>query len=718
MEKNDEKHFNMSSLDSNGAIGEKMLEVNSKFKHQEDSLISSLKRYPRSVFFCLVNEFAERFSFYGMRAVLILLLTNVYLLQDSTAKLIFHAFISLAYLSPLFGSIIADGFLGRYKLILYMSLLYLLGQILITVGSVTSVMQSASQPVVYFSLIIIAIATGGIKPCVSSFAADQFPADMVRERSQFFSFFYMSINLGSFLSFIITPYLRGQVSCDGRETCFPLAFGIPAFCMGLATVIFLAGRSHYYHAPVNGTVLLQVFKCVGHAVKRRFARKSPNQPPLPHWMDYASPKYSDQLIENVKHIFRMSVLFIPAVMFSTLYDQTGSTWILQASRMNGRVGHLTILPDQMSTVNPLFIITLVPLFEGLVYPALVKRGYFQRPLTRMTCGVMLMTITFALSGVLQIVISKNLITQPDLNTRRIVLHNDDPCTLGYSSNSTSGLLLPNDVTTFDIPCTESITFQRINCSTSVPSVEQLRPGADQEEKLCVPSDGVFVNFWPETVIRFNYAIYSVKQVDNSMTRFYVLVDDTVSLSENATLIFHEDGTVRGRLKIRSNRHVNFIDLKPNILSTNILLVSLQNCPLGQSCKEIFLSTTELAMGGSKMVLVNAKLKSKVLDIVPSYGMSILWQVPQWFLVTVSEIFFQISGLEFAYAEADESMKSVMSAFWLMTIFFGNLIVMLISGTHLIKDLVVETFVYAALMALCTILFVFLSRRYKPRSINI
>ncbi|KRZ43355.1 Peptide transporter 3 [Trichinella pseudospiralis] len=714
MAKNDEKHFNMSSLDGSGAVGEKVLEVSSKKQH-EDTLISSLKRYPRSVFFCLVNEFAERFSFYGMRAVLILLLTNVYLLQDSTAKLIFHAFISLAYLSPLFGSIIADGFLGRYKLILYMSLLYLLGQILITVGSVTSVMHSASQPVVYFSLIVIAIATGGIKPCVSSFAADQFPADMIRERSQFFSFFYMSINLGSFLSFIITPYLRGQVSCDGRETCFPLAFGIPAFCMGLATAIFLAGRSHYYHAPVNGAVLLQVFKCVGHAVRRRFSKKSTSQPPLPHWMDYARPKYSDQLIENVKHIFRMSVLFIPAVMFSTLYDQTGSTWILQASRMNGRVGHFTILPDQMSTVNPLFIIMLVPLFEGFLYPALVKRGYFQRPLNRMMCGVVLMTITFALSGFLQIVVSQNLINQPDLNTRRIVLHNDDPCTLGYSSNSTSGVLHQNDITTFDIPCNEQITFQRINCSTLVPSVEQLRLS---EQQPCVPSDGVFVNFWSETVMRFNYAIYSVKQVDNSMTRFYALVDDTVSLSENATLIFHEDGTVRGQLKIRSNRRANFIDLKPNILSTNILLVSLQNCPLGQSCKEILLSTTEMAMGGSKVVLVNAKLKSKVVDIVPSYGVSILWQVPQWFLVTVSEIFFQISGLEFAYAEADLSMKSVMSAFWLMTIFFGNLIVMLISGTHLITDLVVETFVYAALMALCTILFVFLARRYRPRLTNI
>jgi len=84
-------------------------------------------------------------------------------------------------------------------------------------------------------LVLIAIGTGGIKPCVSSFGGDQFdlPAQEVYLK-KFFSIFYFSINAGSLISTSVTPELREGVQCFGRTSCFPLAFGVPAVLMLIA----------------------------------------------------------------------------------------------------------------------------------------------------------------------------------------------------------------------------------------------------------------------------------------------------------------------------------------------------------------------------------------------------------------------------------------------------------------------------------------------------
>uniref|UniRef100_A0A915J5V9 Major facilitator superfamily (MFS) profile domain-containing protein n=1 Tax=Romanomermis culicivorax TaxID=13658 RepID=A0A915J5V9_ROMCU len=215
-----------------------------------------LARYPKGVFFCLGNEFTERFSFYGMRAVLTFYLMAHHSLDESAAKLIFHLFVSIAYFTPLLGSILADGFLGRFKVILYFSVLYCVGHVLLTLGSLPIGNLKAVLTIVDFAgLFIIAVSTGGIKPCVSAFAADQFPPDMQQERKQFFSFFYFSINVGALLSQIVTPLLRGRVSCLGEQTCFPLAFGVPSIFMVLALAIFLCGTPFYKLSETRDNVI-------------------------------------------------------------------------------------------------------------------------------------------------------------------------------------------------------------------------------------------------------------------------------------------------------------------------------------------------------------------------------------------------------------------------------------------------------------------------------
>ncbi|TKR96968.1 hypothetical protein L596_010907 [Steinernema carpocapsae] len=139
----------------------------------EKGMLESLRNYPKGVFFILGNEFCERFSFYGMRAVLTLYLITEHHFSDSHASLLYHAFVSLAYFSPLFGSIAADNYFGRFRVILWVSLVYVLGHVLLSIGAIPQLEQAIRSTLDFSGLVFIALATGGIKPCVSAFAADQ-----------------------------------------------------------------------------------------------------------------------------------------------------------------------------------------------------------------------------------------------------------------------------------------------------------------------------------------------------------------------------------------------------------------------------------------------------------------------------------------------------------------------------------------------------------------
>ena len=111
----------------------------------------------------------------------------------------------------------------------------------------------------FFGLALIALGTGGIKPCVSAFGGDQFKLpEQERQLQSFFTVFYFSINAGSFISTIVTPILREDVECFGDTTCYSLAFGVPAALMAVATVIIIAGKPLYKMNPPQGNIVFKV----------------------------------------------------------------------------------------------------------------------------------------------------------------------------------------------------------------------------------------------------------------------------------------------------------------------------------------------------------------------------------------------------------------------------------------------------------------------------
>ena len=144
---------------------------------------------------------------------------------------------------------------------LALSAVYSAGCAVLSFTSISSVAQSTS-PIWWGGVLglgLIALGTGGIKPCVASFGGDQI-AHKPHLIQGYFSAFYFAINAGSLISTLLTPKLRANVSCFGDNECYPLAFGLPSLLMFTATVIFFLGRKSYVQIIPKQNVIVDTYR--------------------------------------------------------------------------------------------------------------------------------------------------------------------------------------------------------------------------------------------------------------------------------------------------------------------------------------------------------------------------------------------------------------------------------------------------------------------------
>ena len=316
----------------------------------------SSSKIPPGIPFIVGNEAAERFSYYGMRAILTIFMTQhlrnaageLDCLSEDEAKAAYHLFSSAAYFFPLLGALLADVLWGKYRTIIALSLVYCLGHLALAVDS--------TRWGLTLGLILIAVGAGGIKPCVSAHVGDQFGEQNRHLMERVFGWFYLAINIGAFISSLLTPNL---LVWYGPE----VAFGLPGVLMFAATAIFWSGRRRFVHIPPGGR------------------------------------KFLDEILsrEGLRAIGRLSVLYVFVAVFWSLYDQTGSAWVLQANRMHRALLGRTWLPDEVQAINPALILLLVPLFSKVIYP-IAGRFVTLTPLRKIGAGFFLMTFTFALTA--------------------------------------------------------------------------------------------------------------------------------------------------------------------------------------------------------------------------------------------------------------------------------------------------------------------------------
>lgn len=317
------------------------------------------KTMPAGIPYILANEAAERFAFYGSRCILVFFMTH--LLKSASGALApmtaeqsktwFHLFVSAVYFMPLLGALISDIWLGKYRTILYFSVLYCFGFLALAVDHTRLGLAAG--------LILIAVGSGVIKPCVSANVGDQFGATNKHLMARVYSWFYFAINLGAFISNLLVPELLDRYGAA-------VAFGVPGVFMALATIAFWLGRKKFVHIPRGG------------------------------W-EFVKECFSG---EGIRAIGRLCIIYVFVAPFWALFDQMDSAWMLQAEKMNRHwLGH-TWLPTQIVALNPLMILILIPVFSYAIYPA-INKIFPLTALRKIGLGLFLAASPFVVSALIE-----------------------------------------------------------------------------------------------------------------------------------------------------------------------------------------------------------------------------------------------------------------------------------------------------------------------------
>ena len=314
---------------------------------------------PAGIPYIVGNEAAERFSYYGMRAILMIYMTQylvnssgqLEVMSENEAQGYFHLFVSAVYFMPLFGALLADGLFGKYRTILLLSLIYCLGHFTLALDNTLMGLLLGQS--------LIAIGSGGIKPCVSAQIGDQFSLTNQHLMSKVYSWFYIAINVGAFTAMLIIPWLL-------KHSGPAIAFAVPGLLMLLATFLLWLGRHHYIHKPPAGmTFIKEMCSQVG-----------------------------------LKRLAKLASIYGFFTVFWALFDQTGSSWIIQAQKMDRMLWGIELLPSQIQAANPLLIILLVPLFSYFIYP-LLNRCFVLTAIRKMQLGLFITVVAFAIPSFIQ-----------------------------------------------------------------------------------------------------------------------------------------------------------------------------------------------------------------------------------------------------------------------------------------------------------------------------
>ncbi|KAF1415637.1 Solute carrier family 15 member 1, partial [Spheniscus humboldti] len=659
--------------------------------------------YPLSIFFIITNEFCERFSYYGMRAVLVLYFKYFLQWDDNLSTAIYHTFVALCYLTPILGALIADSWLGKFKTIVSLSIVYTIGQAVMSVSSINDLTDhnrdgSPDNVSVHIALsmtglILIALGTGGIKPCVSAFGGDQFEDDQEKQRTRFFSIFYLSINAGSLLSTIITPILRAQeCGIHSKQRCYPLAFGVPAALMAVALVVFIIGSRMYKKVQPQGNIMTQVAKCIGFAIKNRFRHRSKEFPKREHWLDWASEKYDKRLIAQTKMVLKVLFLYIPLPMFWALFDQQGSRWTLQATTMDGNFGAIQIQPDQMQTVNPILIILMVPVVDGLVYPLIKKCKINFTPLRKITVGMFLASLAFVAAALVQVQIDKTLPVFPAAGQSQIKVINlgTDNATVWFEPQIQSVNVTSMESTAYmTFETSQLLSFKVTSGNKTTTQLTKL----SEESRYTLRVKNNATDIVAELLFD---NVTSKPEEGNNLIRFINNLPDTINITMGDTSF--------GTLASLSASNYN---LFPGGREYKITAI-INSMPC---------SVTSKALGfGSAYTIVINKCSGESLDVtysedIPPNTVHMAWQIPQYFILTCAEVVFSVTGLEFSYSQAPSNMKAVLQAGWLLTVAVGNIIVLIVAGASKLSEQWAEYVLFAALLLAVCIIFAVMAYFY-------
>nr|ADQ43189.1 oligopeptide transport protein [Schrenkiella parvula] len=376
----------------------------------------------------IFNECCERLAYYGIAKNLITYFTNE--LHETNVSAARHVMTwqGTCYVTPLIGALIADAYWGRYWTIACFSAIYFCGMVALTLSasvpglkpeecigsSICPPAKMPQQAVLFLGLYLIALGTGGIKPCVSSFGADQFdhtdPSERVRKAS-FFNWFYFSINVGAFVSSTLLVWVQENYGWE-------LGFMIPTVFMGLATASFFLGTPLYRFQRPRGSPITRACQVLV-AAYRKLNLKVPEEDHT-LFLDKAAMISEDDAklgavpdpwklctvtqVEEVKILLRLIPIWASGIIFSVLHSQIYTLFVQQGRSMKRTIGLFEIPPATLGMFDTASVLISVPIYDRLIVPFVrrftgLAKGFTD--LQRMGIGLFVSVVSLAVAAIVE-----------------------------------------------------------------------------------------------------------------------------------------------------------------------------------------------------------------------------------------------------------------------------------------------------------------------------
>ncbi|PAN51185.2 hypothetical protein PAHAL_9G540200 [Panicum hallii] len=354
----------------------------------------------RACSYILVTQCFEELAYFGIQFNLVIFLKTVLHDSNVTAARNYTNWQGTCYIAPLVGAIIADSYLGRYLTTVAFFTVYLLGMVAMSI-SASFLKGGSSQSVVFFlGLYMMAIGAGGIKPCVSSFGADQFddssPAERLKKYS-FFNWFFFATYIGSFVSGTAVVWVQDHYG-------WAVGLWLPTLFIALAIASFLLGSSKYRVQKPMGSPIVRVFQVIVAAIQKwnavlpyddsllhELPEKTPmaadihklQHTPVLRFLDKAAvisstedPSDSDPWrlctvtqVEELKVIIGMLPIWTTGIVFFAVLAQFSSTFLEQGRSMNKLVGAFAVPPASLASFDAVSVLIWVPVYDRVLVPA-------------------------------------------------------------------------------------------------------------------------------------------------------------------------------------------------------------------------------------------------------------------------------------------------------------------------------------------------------------
>ncbi|XP_039285980.1 peptide transporter 3 isoform X2 [Nilaparvata lugens] len=640
----------------------------------------------------MLMEFGEKLSFCAIRSILAIYLRNYLRLGERQATIFYHFFIMFSYITPIFGAIIADSYWGRFKLLLIPGLL------------------------------MVAIGTGGLKPCIAIFGGDQFSTISQKRKfyNHYISLYFWLVNLGTLFGMLVVPLLR-NLRAFNEDLCYMYSFALPSLVITLSVILFKTGEPLFVKPELDREVVVFgfftcFFQAIGEKIRNPLEKSSKFLKIPPH-------RYTSKQIKDMNAVLGILVIYIPLPVFWCLNVQQASTWTFQASRTDNHLLGYYLAPDEIQILNPILVLLCVPILDSIVYPVFGnKLELLASPLHRMTAGGFTSSKSFFLASLLETKLRRSNPSPPKHNISFVNFMNLLPCAIQILNPSNSVQVLPpytnflfnkipvNNVTNYTVDILSpyqcgDISFQNPHLRLPIEVHERNASSVFifEDEQLIVSAKTVFDDLEKSLYgrSRVRFIILETKDVLGK-TELNVTTKETKSV-----LIYNYTSNPQTRISVS-----NFKELTRGNYSYTLRKTNLDN---NQSLSELVTDDFSVEVGGVYSLVIQRNKTDityhKLTLMTPPNKVSLIWMLPQYGFLSVGEALLAESAISFSIAQAPKSMKSVTLAMWYLSIALGNLIVIIITEVKPFRSQKAE-FLFYTILAVCTMtLFMAIIARY-------